>query len=258
MLNSLPSWVIAAAIVLIMLGFTTAVSRLVRRRWANEVQDGHNEVTGLMFQTVGVMYALLLAFVMVSTWEATEAADAVVTQEAATVQALYRDAVSLPEPTGSRVGALVIAYAETVIAKEWPELAHGRGSEAADDALDAIFPALRSFEPRTAREEVIFAAALGELNTATEERFARLHAAQSALPGLFWLALILGAMLTQVTAALLYMRDRRVHDALSLSLAAVSGLLIFLVVALDIPFAGDLAVSPDAFHVALEEMRRFK
>ncbi len=65
-------------------------------------------------------------------------------------------------------------------------------------------------------------------------------------------------MLTQVTAALLYMRDRRVHDALSLSLAALSGLLIFLVVALDIPFAGDLAVSPDAFHVALEEMRRFK
>ena len=90
LLNTFPSWVIAVAIVLLMMAFTTVISRLVRRRWANEVQAGHNEVTGLMFQTVGVMYALLLAFVVVSTWEAANAADAVATQEAATVQALYR------------------------------------------------------------------------------------------------------------------------------------------------------------------------
>ena len=211
-----------------------------------------------LFQTVGVMYTLLLAFVVVSTSEATQEADHIATQEAATVQALFMDSRHLSEPTASRVGGMVIAYAETVVAKEWPELAFGRGSEAADDALDAIFSVLASFEPKTPREEIIFAEAFRELNNATEQRFSRLHAAQATLPGAFWLALILGSLLTQTTAALLYMKDRRIHERINLGIAVVSGLLIFLVAALDNPFAGDLSIGPDAFVTALEEMRRLK
>jgi hypothetical protein len=258
LLNTFPSWLLGFLIVALLVVFTLIVSRIVKARAEREPGEGHNDVTGLMFTNVGVIYALLLAFVVVSTWESISAADGIVTQEAATVQALYRDSVSLGEPTAGRVGPLVIAYAEAVVNKEWPELAYGRGSEAADDALDAVFPALTAFEPKTPREQVIFAAAFAELNHASEQRFARLHEAEAALPGMFWLALIFGAMLTQVTGTLLHMRDRRLHEALNVSMAVISGLLIFLVLALDNPFAGDLSVPPDAFVRALGEMRHLR
>ena len=49
-----------------------------------------------------------------------------------------------------------------------------------------------------------------------------------------------------------------VMDTLLISVAAISGLLLFIVLALDAPFAGDLSVPPDAFRDALEEMRRLR
>lgn len=255
LLNTFPSWLLAIAIVAAMVGLTVALARAMPARWVRDVGEGHNDVAGMMFTTVGVMYALLLAFVVVSTYESINAADAVVTQEGATLQALHRNVTSLPDPFAREVGALVVSYAQTVIDSEWPELAHGRGSEAADEALDALYPPFRAFEPRSAREEIFFALAVEELDAATEERFQRLHAAQAALPGMFWVALIIGALLTQASAALLYMQDRRLHELMLIALAVISGLLLFLVLALDNPFAGDLSVAPDAFRAALEEMR---
>lgn len=48
LLNAMPGWMVAALVVLSLVGFTAVMSALAGRRWLRDVEPGYNEVTGLL------------------------------------------------------------------------------------------------------------------------------------------------------------------------------------------------------------------
>ena len=85
-----PTWglwlaLLALGTVLAMVG-TVAVRRLVPLEHLRR----NNEVAGFKFATVGVLYAVLLAFAVLVVWEKDNDAEASVAAEAGSAAALYR------------------------------------------------------------------------------------------------------------------------------------------------------------------------
>jgi hypothetical protein len=93
------------------------------------VRSAHNDVSGFTFATVGVIYAVLLAFVAVAVWQNFAQTDNQVQTEANLVGDLYRDTPAFPEPAASRLRHYLFVYAEIVVQDEWPSLAAGRIDE---------------------------------------------------------------------------------------------------------------------------------
>jgi hypothetical protein len=91
----------------------------LRRHVKAPEDDRHNEVAGFIFATVGVIYAVLLAFVVIVAWEQYLTAEDRVSQEAAALITIARDASSFPEPARSLVYDQLSAYATSVIRDEW-------------------------------------------------------------------------------------------------------------------------------------------
>jgi len=60
------------------------------------VRQPHNELIGFVLGLIGVVYAVLLAFIAVATWEAFSAAGNVVLAEAGYVDNLYCDTRGFP------------------------------------------------------------------------------------------------------------------------------------------------------------------
>src|SRR5215472_18554260 len=95
LLTGLPLWISAPIIVggstlLAMLGPT-----LVRRYVALDRLTINNEIAGFKFATVGVLYAVLLAFVVIVVWEKFSDAEANVVREAGAAENLYRLSLGL-------------------------------------------------------------------------------------------------------------------------------------------------------------------
>ena len=90
LLTTQPLWLSAA----LLIGATTLLAMaapvLVRRRVKTERLRINNEVAGFTFATVGVLYAVLLAFAVIVVWEKFNEAEHAAAEEAGAAAKLYR------------------------------------------------------------------------------------------------------------------------------------------------------------------------
>ena len=80
----------------------------------------------LILAIVGVIYAVLLAFIAVSTWESFNKSQDAAELEANMVDNLYVDSAGLPPKLAFSVCQHLREYVRLVIEKEWPAQQAGR------------------------------------------------------------------------------------------------------------------------------------
>ena len=90
-----------------------------------------------------------------------------------------------------------------------------------------------------------------QLNQLVSLRSQRLDYVEHGMPGVLWIALLVGAVVT-VGFALLFGVERIALDWLLVGgLAALVGVLLLVAAVFDYPFAGDVSVGPDPFERVL-------
>ena len=86
----------------------------------------HNDVAGFIYAALGVIYAVLIALVVISVWEEYQAASETVEQEANALAEIAWLGNRLPEPEGENLQELCRSYAEEVVDEEWPLMEQGQ------------------------------------------------------------------------------------------------------------------------------------
>jgi hypothetical protein len=99
---------------------------LVQRLVPADSRRQHNDVAGFIYAALGVIYAVLLALVVIAVWEEFDAANDTVEQEANAVAEIFWLAHRLPEPEGTHIQELARSYAEEVVDNEWPLMEQGQ------------------------------------------------------------------------------------------------------------------------------------
>lgn len=251
-----PNWLVGFFIVALMVGAAIGGHRLWRRFLAWECTPESNGLALGMLAVVAMMLSLLLAFSSVSVWEAYTSAEAAVATEAGVSGELVRDLSVYGGPQARAAREAVRAYLQSVISEEWPAMAKGGYSEETAHKFNAIFRAAAPLAPRNPREQVLLAEIWAKTNELNLTRRGRLNAATgSAIPAALWWTLLLGIMLN---FALFYLLPVSRHNQLMLGLyAAMLGLMIFFIVAMDRPFAGSVSVGSDPAENALLSMQRW-
>ena len=113
---------VIGGICLLSLGGLELVERLVPA----QTRQQHNDVAGFIYAVLGVIYAVLLALVVIAVWGSFQAANETVDQEANAVAEIFWLAHRLPEPEGTHIQELCKSYAEEVVHKEWPLMEQGK------------------------------------------------------------------------------------------------------------------------------------
>ena len=143
----------------------------------------------------------------------------------------------------------------SVIDSEWPHMAvHQSGSGDTADALNVVWGDVKHLrEPASATTSGDFVQeAIRDASAATDERRARILESSSQIPGTLWAVLIVGALVT-IAFTYLFGVDTLWHHALMVSaVATLIGLSLLVIVTLNLPFTGDVAVKPEAMRIALE------
>jgi hypothetical protein len=233
---------------------------LVHRLVPATSRQKHNDVAGFIYAALGVIYAVILALVVIAVWEEYGAASETVEQEANAAADIFWLADRLPEPRGTHVQELVRSYAEEVVHREWPLMEQGqaplmtqqRGTPAGWTIIDDIRQNIQNFEPRTQAEEQLYAEGLDQVDTLSDARRMRLVAAEEGIPGVLWAVLIFGGIAAIGFTYLFGLESTWAHRLMVGTLATVIGLVLFTVGALEYPFSGGARIGTGAFELILE------
>jgi hypothetical protein len=233
---------------------------LVHRLVPTVSRQQSNDVAGFIYAALGVIYAVLLALVVIAVWQEFQAADETVEQEANATAEIFWLAHQLPEPQGTHIQELCKSYAEEVVHKEWPLLEQGempsmtgeRGTPSGWTIIDDIRASLQDFEPRTNAQEQLYAEGLDQIEELNDARRLRLVAAEEGVPGVLWSVLIFGGVAAVGFTYLFGLESTWAHRLMVVTLAAVIGLVLFTVGALGHPFEGGARIGTGAFNLILE------
>jgi hypothetical protein len=251
-LSGLPLWV--AVILLVVLPTIAAMGgqALMRRQIGLERLASNNDIAGFKFATVGVIYAVLLAFAVVVVWGKFSDAETAVLQEAGASATLYRLAAG-PEPEAVATRAALSNYLRLAIDREWPLMAAEGESRGATQALGAVYAAaLRQME-NGSKHSAIFVEMFKQLDAITQARRTRLHLATGIVPGIVWMVLYCGAVLT-VGFTFFFGTENLLAQVMMtgvLSVIVFMGLLV--IVSIDYPFSGPIHVGSEPLTTVIED-----
>ena len=232
---------------------------LVQRLVPTAIRKEHNDVAGFIYAVLGVIYAVLLALVVIAVWEEFGRARVTAEAEANALAEVFWLAHQLPEPEGRELQELARSYAEEVVDEEWPLMEQGRAPlmERSRETsrgwvlIDDIRVTLQEVEPRSASGQELYAEGLDQVQRLADARRTRLVAAEEGLPTVLWVVLVVAGIVVVGFAYLFGIENTGAHSLMVVSLAGVIALVLFTIGALEHPFSGGARIDTGAFELVL-------
>jgi Protein of unknown function (DUF4239) len=254
-LSSLPTWLLIALISVIPTAFAMGAQVLIRKWVGVDKLVKNNEIAGFKFATVGVIYAVLLAFTVIVVWEKFSDAQTAVADEAGATAALFHYAEG-KEPESLAVRTALANYLKAAIEDEWPAMARETENPATEHALGSLYAAAIVLNRSGARGTADMAEVFRQLDNVTAARRVRLHLATGLVPNVIWIALFMGALLT-VGFTLFFGSENplaQVSMTGVLSVLVTMGLVV--IISIDHPFTGPVYIHPDPLAQVLAEFNQ--
>jgi Na+/proline symporter len=247
-------WVLIPPL-LIFIALSMAGPFLIRRHITFERLRTNNEVAGFKFATIGVLYAVLLAFVVVIAWERYHDAERALAAEAGSASTLLRLSTGLPEASGAALRQGVSAYLKSVLEDDWPAMAVGHASPATTRALTSIYQLVVRYRPSDLHDSDLQKDILQQLDQLTQARRERLVMAEGTVPNVIWFVLFMGAVLTIGFTLFFGTQNVLIQSLMTGVLAALIFSAILVIIGLDRPFTGAVVVSRESIRTVLEEFQ---
>jgi hypothetical protein len=209
------------------------------------------ETVGLTYAIVAVVYAVLIAFIVVDVFETFAKGDEIATAEANKLSSLMLDSAGLQPQMAEAVRGDLDKYIDIVVKTEWPSQQAGKLEETVFEpgwtVLARLSSRLAEFEPATMGQNVNKGEMLHAMNDLIKARRSRIIAAGEHLPDVVWQILLLAGAVAVGYTYLFGAHSFKIHLAITGLISATIALVFVLIIALDYPFRGEVSVGDDAF-----------
>jgi hypothetical protein len=250
-LSNFPQWLLFLIVVGGSIGLiwcaTLATSLWMKGKEQRELSELHKAASS----SVSTVLTFLLGFLVVTSWGNFRSADQAVAQEAASMTVLARAAQALPPQTRTELLTYLQQYIELVITDEWPIMAQGH-SQASPRAVAAFGKLWTVCQDRIASVPAC-QNVQNKLGDLTSYRVLRVLSSRSYLPDAFWLVLILGALMVILMSLFLSTSEVGMGKQLLIRAFKIGAIamLLWLIIIINNPYAGDAHITPDAFQYPL-------
>src|SRR6185312_156715 len=250
---------IAGMVIIGSLCLFSVIGLVLVRRWILprlRVHIEDSEYAGAILQSVMVFYGLAVALMAVSVSQTYSDVSKIVSGEATSLAALYRDVSGYPEPIRTRLQAELRDYTDQIIHGAWPLMAKGKMPSVGVAYMNRFQTILIAFEPGSEGQKLLHGETLRAYNEMILARRLRLDSVNTGLPAVMWLVIIVGAFIGLSASFFFKVEDARVQGIHTLLLATFIGLVIFMIFALDRPFRGDLALGSGPYELIYNQLMK--
>jgi hypothetical protein len=214
-----------------------------------EMRKRHYDVGAQVFQQIGIMLSVLLAFVFSEVWGEYRTAAMAINGECGALHGAAMLANALPGGAGLPVERGIAAYLATVVNTEWPLMAMRHSSPLAVQHFEGLLQQAANLSltrPVDAADQAQIVSLLTQAHAFRETRTFELT---QGMPMLMWIMLI-GISVVLMGFVVFAGLENPGHMIFACAFAACTVLVLVLVRMLDFPFEGALAL-PDSDFVKL-------
>jgi Protein of unknown function (DUF4239) len=235
------------------IGFNLALDGVTRRFVSPEVRGRCGSTAAVTVQVLATIYAVLVAFVIVTEYNQLRSANDQVAAKAAALTAMTENSRVFPEAEGGRLRSAILDYSRALIDEAFPALARtGEPEPVADRKLHELFQAVTGLHPATPEENAAFEQTLERLDEVAETKARIVNAAGETIPWPLVVLLTIMGITLLIVSNLLDTRHRWGHLLILSALALLVSLTLALVVSLNFPFDGILPISDSPIRHFLE------
>lgn len=231
------------AVVLLVIAAGVGGHVLFHRYVPHSVLRAQNDVVGFTVSIVALLYAVVLAFIVIVVWEEFGKGEDGVRQEISNATSLRADGLVFRGRAHIRDD--LASYAQAVVCEEWPAMLSGREGTQTADAIARLVRDVTAVQPLDEREKIAYADALGLAHQQLSLRSERLVRNERGLEPILWFALFIGAAITVGFTYLLGAENFRIQLAATGLLCLLIGQMFALIIALNYPFRGAVHVRPE-------------
>jgi Protein of unknown function (DUF4239) len=187
---------LAIAIIAVAVALTVTLMLVVRRfaAPAGGFFTDADRAAGV-FGVTGTGFAVLLAFVIFLAFSSYDRAREKASAEAVAITQLYRTARLFAPETRRQLHGELICYARAVVDDEWKTMRDGHESPIVDGWLARIEQTVDGIQLNGEKQHIAYDEWFQQAAERREGRRGRLAEAEPLVPGLVWLALLLGGAL---------------------------------------------------------------
>jgi hypothetical protein len=209
------------------------------RPWAQSITGVVAPYAGVL----AVLFSLLTSFLANDVWERERQAERAVLAERDGLMAAHElSAAAAADMAGLRDA--LRSYARVVVVEEWPRMAEGSSSAAADAALDALLREVANPRVAAAAGQAVHGALLGSLLQVRRARDDRLLLSGDQADVTKWAAVLILALLTLIALGIVHLERPRAQLAALIVFAVATAATLGLVATRERPFAGAVLISP--------------
>ncbi len=251
-LSGCPLWF--GSLLLVVLPTLAAMSGpiLIRRRIKLEQLTTNNDIAGFKFATIGVIYAVMLAFAVIIVWQRFSDAETTVVKEAGAAATLYRLSAGA-DAEGRATRSALDNYLQLAIARDWPQMAKEEESPEVTVALNELYARTLTLAVGDLRHQAVLVEMFNQLDDITQARRSRLHLATGIMPGMLWAVLICGAILTVAFTFFFGTRNLRAQVLMTGALSVIVFMGLFVIVSIDHPFTGPVHIDSRPLQRVLQD-----
>ena len=251
-----PAWLSFLIICVITVLIATTGLRIVRKKYPHEVLKEHHEVAAVIFNAFGLLFAVVVAFVVFVVWNRYDEASKNLELEASQAADLFYVVRVFPDSVSSQMRQELFNYVSGVNDEEMKAMTIGGKSQKTSDAMRKIMKLFLNMDVKNLPNEPAYEEAFRGFNVLAQYRRLRLFAGGNSIPNVIWLVLLVGAFITVTYTYFFGMRKLLPQNLMTSALTITITLILFLIFILDHPYTGTSAVSSDPMHSVMESMQK--
>lgn len=234
------------------ISITVIGTLFIRKKFGHEHLSRHNEIAGFIYAVIGVVYAVLIAFVVIVVWENHQEAHSIVENEAISIAAIQSVSSGFQDDFAFDVNEKLQEYLKQVVSEDWVYMeSDNKFFKVKNKPSDKTFNELRNiiftYSPINSKEEMLLDKMIDKLEDLAQNRKLRFFSAKLKIPGFMWFIIIAGGGLV-IIFAMFFSSANLWSQLLMVSILSTSLLLVvMLIFAMNHPYSGLISVEADSF-----------
>ncbi len=211
-----------------------------------------NEFLRIAHQFLGLIYGVVLAFMIVFSWQNYTTLNKNVDLEITSLTDVWYDSEAFPCKYQVPFQAAVIDYLRSIQQYEWPLMAKGI-SPHSNPAYTHLWESANRLKVKTDNQRAFLTSMVTELNNVNSYRMNRIFAVKGSIPCILWIFLISGAF-CMIILTELYNANTKLRTLLSSIQALILVFAFYLIANFQHPFQGSLGLKNDCYKNVFETL----
>jgi Protein of unknown function (DUF4239) len=229
--------------------------RLVRRKYSTEALKENHEVAAIIFNAFGLLYGVVVAFVVFVTWSGYDDATKNLQMEANEIDDLFHISKAFPDPANKIIEQGLIDYIASVYNDELNRMSQG-DVNLHSRAMANLITVFYGIDEKSISNKELYAESMKRLNNLAQYRRLRIFAGKNEVPPVIWLVLLVGGAITVSYAFFFGMKNIKAQYMITAALTVTITMILFLIYVLDHPFTGTSKVSSEPLKEVMEIVQK--